>query len=368
ELFYLVLLTLYSISFLFPIYFFRNRRKDLVSKYIYGFFSSINTSHYVTRIFILLYFIILIPLIYVKGFSLFTSTNRFEDNSGIGGLARFYDIIWLFVAGSFILYYKRILLYGGTIRKTILFFPFLAFFILNMLVIGSKSELVQYVLFYYLIISAYGYKFKLSIAKLTILGGLSLCFALIVLFFNFKMEGDGDFSNIINESFLRLLDRIMSNGDMYYLGLPHNVIEKIKTNNVLIDFFAPVLSSKLISHLAGYDVYTYDIGKQILLFHYPFYDIAGGPVEHFDLFGYKHFGIIGGIMFSAFLGMGVVILRNLVFLSRGNVFMTIVTCSIYFKMLAVILKPSILFAFMFDFLSVYISVGVISILLVGKRS
>ncbi|HAY0313099.1 TPA: O63 family O-antigen polymerase, partial [Escherichia coli] len=144
-LFYLVLLTLYSISFLFPIYFFRNRRKDLVSKYIYGFFSSINTSHYVTRIFILLYFIILIPLIYVKGFSLFTSTNRFEDNSGIGGLARFYDIIWLFVAGSFILYYKRILLYGGTIRKTILFFPFLAFFILNMLVIGSKSELVQYV-------------------------------------------------------------------------------------------------------------------------------------------------------------------------------------------------------------------------------
>ncbi|HAX3282372.1 TPA: O63 family O-antigen polymerase, partial [Escherichia coli] len=153
-----------------------------------------------------------------------------------------------------------------------------------------------------------------------------------------------------------------------YLGLPHNVIEKIKTNNVLIDFFAPVLSSKLISHLAGYDVYTYDIGKQILLFHYPFYDIAGGPVEHFDLFGYKHFGIIGGIMFSAFLGMGVVILRNLVFLSRGNVFMTIVTCSIYFKMLAVILKPSILFAFMFDFLSVYISVGVISILLVGKRS
>lgn len=366
--FYVLLLILYGGGFLFPIYYCLNKRKDKISLYFYDFFKSACCNKYVPKIFIIFYVLLLVPIITIKGFSLFTSTNRFQDNSGIGGLARFYDVIWLFVAGSFILYFKKILEYGGMLKKLIVFIPFSLFFILNMLIVGSKSELIQYVIFYFLVISAYGYRIKFSVVKLTILGGLSLSFALLVLFFNFKMSNTELNSDVITEAFLRLTDRIMSNGDMYYLGLPNYVIEKIENNNVLIDFFAPVMSSHFISQLAGYDVYNYDIGKQILLYHYPNFDIAGGPVEHFDLFGYKHFGLIGGMFFSMLLGCVVVIIRNFVLLSKNNKLMTIVTCSFYFKLLAIILKPSVLLGYIMDFFVVYIIIGTIAALLTGKRS
>lgn len=354
DYFYLLLLTCYGIAFLFPIYYFAHCKRDGLSYFIYSFFQATCKGRKTKNSFIFFYFLLLILMISIKGFSLFTSTNRFEDNAGIGVLARFYDIIWYFVAGVYIIYYKEAVLHAGLTKKIFLSIPFFSFFIVNLFIIGSKSELIQYVLFYYLVLSVYGFEIRISLVKGFVLLFVSMVFALFVLYFNFNLQGDDNLTNIISETFFRLTDRIMSNGDMYYLGLPNEVIEKINTNNVLVDFFTPILSSGFLSSLAGYDVYSYDIGKQILLYHYPEFNLAGGPVEHFDLFGYKHFGIIGGCVFSLLIGFFIVIARNTTFYAKGNKYMSVIMAAFYFKMLFAILKPSILLGYIFDFIFVYV--------------
>ena len=135
---------------------------------------------------------------------------------------------------------------------------------------------------------------------------------------------------------------------------------------MLIDFFTPILSSKLLSSLSGYDVYNFDIGKQILLYHYPSYNIAGGPVDHFDFFGYKHFGIIGGAIFCFVLGMFIVVSRNTLTYAKGDIYMSAIMASFYFKSLSVILKPGILFGFLFDFIFVYLSVCIVSVAIIKR--
>lgn len=354
DYFYFLLLICYGLAFLFPIYYFANAKRDGISYFIYSFFKATCKGNVTKKYFVFFYFLLLILMISIKGFSIFTSTNRFEDNAGIGVLARFYDIVWYFVAGIYIIYYKETILRFGFIKKLIFSIPFFSFFILNLLIIGSKSELIQYVLFYYLVLAVYGIKTKISLMKGIALFLVSMIFALVVLYFNFNLQGDGNIKDLISETFFRLTDRIMSNGDMYYLGLPNEIIEKININNVLVDLFTPILSSRVLSSLAGYDVYSYDIGKQILLYHYPSFDLAGGPVDHFDLFGYKHFGVIGGCVFSLFIGFFIVIARNATSYAKGNKYMSVIMSAFYFKMLFVILKPSVLFGYIFDFIFVYV--------------
>ena len=367
DFFYMLLIAVYSLFFIFPIYYFRNKKEDRTSRFIYGFFKATHKGKISTTIFVALYIMLLILIIYIKGFSIFTSTNRFQDNAGIGVLARFYDVIWFFVAAMYILYFHERFKAGNALKKFIIVIPFITFFVLNLLVIGSKSELIQYVLFYYLVLSVYGSSSKVGIVKIIFLGTISFFFALIVLYYNFQLANSGDLDSLFTKAFFRLTDRIMSNGDMYYMGLPNEVIEKINVNNVLIDFFTPILSSKFLSSLSGYDVYSFDIGKQILLYHYPTYDVAGGPVDHFDLFGYKHFGVIGGAFFCLTLGMFFVIVRNTLSYVKGDKIMTAIMASFYFKSLSVILKPGILLGFLFDFIFIYMAVCIITTLIIKRE-
>ncbi|MCG5291980.1 hypothetical protein L7842_010835, partial [Providencia rettgeri] len=287
------------------------------------------------------------------------------DNRGFGPIVRILELSNLALISiiSINLYQDSVL----TWKKLIGYFLLLIFMLFNAMISGAKADLLFFIFTALVSIKVYDPTFKLPKKFIVIIFLLTLSFAMIALYFNFSKSIDDDIPilEIFDALFRRLTDRILSNGDMYYMGLPNDIYLNIKTNNIFITTFSPVLSYSLMSNLAGYDVSQLEIGKQLLLAHYSGRTIAGGPTDHIDFFSLLYFGVIGGAIFIVLFSAILCFINSLVKYASYSIVPSTLITVFWIKSLSWILKPGliigslvyfILFLFLLKCISTVISI------------
>lgn len=285
---------------------------------------------------IIIYMASTILIVYFKGFSIFTETNRFEDNRGIGPVVRIFEMATYFLICYFFIY-----IYNLKKGRFFYFLLFITFLLFNAIISGAKADLLFYILAALISAKTYGILKKINIKTIILIFFSSTVFALVILYFNFNktLLGITDNYTVLNSLATRLIDRIISNGDMYYLGLPNDVYLNIEINNPVVTFISPVISYSITSKIVGYDTSLFEIGKQLLLYHYPDNLIAGGPVDHFDLFSFSHFGLFGGVIFIVLLSYILCFIKSFHHICNGNIISSITFTIIWMNSLSWLLKP-----------------------------
>jgi hypothetical protein len=241
--------------------------------------------------------------------------------------------------------------------------------VFNAAVSGAKADLLFYIFAGLLSVKVFDPCFRISIRNISLVVLISLFFAFVVLFYNFRgiLDSNSQLLDVLGFLCRKLTDRILSNGDMYYMGLPNDVYEKISAGNVFLVMLAPVLSYSFVSRLAGLDVGQLEIGKQLLLAHYPGNDIAGGPTDHFDFFALHYFGLLGGCFFIVLLAFLFCFIRRSMIYSHGNMMSSALMTVFWMKSLSWLLKPGLFLGTILYF-SVFLIIvrGVCYCLLVKK--
>jgi hypothetical protein len=250
----------------------------------------------------------IVAIIYVMFAGLpFLSTNRFETNQGFFTFVRVMDPLRLFIVGYLAIRItnrkrkNRFWLGCGTV----------VFMIISSLLNGAKFALLEtaYVAAVAIAISSHR---KALPNKKIIWPAIAVLFfatiyALVQLFFNFH-EVDSSASAqaqyitgtpLVIEQFSI---RIISNGDMYFMGLPPAVLHSLRVEHPIAQLFGPILGGGPIPSLLGYQLGP-DIGEQIKLYWNPFTHDLGGPTDHFDLVAYVYFGPLLGVLFVMCLAL-----------------------------------------------------------------
>jgi hypothetical protein len=323
------------------------------------------------RLALLLY--ILAALIYVSlaGFA-FLSESRFETNRGVGFLVRIMDPLRLFIVG-----YVAIIVAGYRGRRTALLWCGLGLFALaSSLLNGSKFALLESAYVAAVAVAVRSGRKALPLKKvfwpalLVLL--LATGYALTQLFFNFKADASpaANTTQYISGTPLLLEQfavRIVSNGDMYYLGLPSEVLHSIRVDHPLVQLFGPIIGGGAISSLFGYDVNNTDVGRQIILYWDPFYPVSGGPTNHFDLTAYVYFGPILGTLFVMILALILAQINRL----KQHRYSTVgcaAVAALYCRSLAILLNPATGLALISDILVVFSLLSVLAWILNGVRA
>lgn len=341
ENYILIMLLIYGILFLFSLkileYYGGECRRIT---YIFRGGVNVNNSFLAIGIIVFVYILLTIIIAHSKGFSLFSTTNRFEDNKGIGPAVRFWEYSSYFITAYLSISFHKT---TSALKRKIIALGLISYILLNSAISGAKADVLLYSLACFYAQSVYYGKstYKLKHAFYLFLFGLISIF--IVLYFNFHntLDSENNVIDIFNSLFVRFTDRVLSNGDVYYMGLPYNVIEKITVDDFIVMLFAPLLGVSVLSSIAGYDVSSLELGRQVLLYHYPFHDIAGGPTDHFDLFAYKFFGYAGGL-FVIFLGIYIYVIRMIIKSGKSNHYLSAVYTVLWFNVISILLKPGML--------------------------
>lgn len=307
------------------------------------------------------------------GFGMFAETNRFEQNRGYGAFVRLADAIGPFVTAYIALVvYRRIRLYGFTIKSSLLVL-FLVFIILfGAILNGAKFALLGSVYTIFVAISIFDVRPRFKISHLLFVFISALFFALATLSMNLDradFDRSAGPSYIGGESVLleRLVLRIIANADKYYFSLPGDVIEELETDSALVRFAAPIVGVTQLSSYLGYEVNLYDVGKQIIMHFYPAHDVAGGPTSHFDLFTYKYFGLEFGWIFVIFIAFLLSAILRSAAPARGNIYYSSLVAALWVRSLAVLLEPTIGVAYVLDLVIIF-SIIKLCGLLIPRRS
>ncbi|MEX9369470.1 O-antigen polymerase [Providencia vermicola] len=338
------------------------------NKKIFSFFIYKKTKIFTFSL-LTLYIILMALTIYLKGFSIFTETNRYEDNRGFGPIVRILELSNLALISiiSINLYQHSVL----TWKKLIGYFFLLIFMLFNAMISGAKADLLFFIFSALVSIKVYDPTFKLPKKFIVIIFLLALSFAMVALYFNFSKSIDDDIPifEIFDILFRRLTDRILSNGDMYYMGLPNDIYLNITTNNIFITTFSPVLSYSLMSSLAGYDVSQLEIGKQLLLAHYSGRTIAGGPTDHIDFFALLYFGVIGGAVFIILFSALLCFINSLVKYASYSIVPSTLITVFWMKSLSWILKPGLIIgSFVYFILFLFLLKCIITVISIRSHS
>ena len=222
---------------------------------------------------------------------------------------------------------------------------------------GAKAAFIFALITIVLAIRASGNKFKISFIKGVILLSIATFFAIIGLYINLvnnNMESSGDEQHIKGVPIVaeKFIHRILANGNQSYMSLPNDVIEQIKTDNILIRLLTPIIGTSQMSRIVGYPANDLGVGRQIILY-YTDMDVAGGPTSHFDLFSYVYFGL-GGIIFVIFLGYILGSINKLLTISyQKSIFYIALIATLWIRSMAVILEPAVGLAYIFDVIIIF---------------
>ncbi|CAA6812516.1 MAG: Unknown protein [uncultured Sulfurovum sp.] len=316
--------------------------------------------------FVLILFIIntLIIINYI-GFGFLAEDNRFEQNRGMGIFVRVFAVFRIFFISYFTLLIYRTYIKYGVFSFTFLtkLFFFLPFIVFTALLDGAKFAFLESILTIVVTLYIVNKNIKISNLKILIITISSLAFALIVYSVNLSNNGlaDKESKYIPGTPFVveALSFRVLANADKYFLSLPNDVIEEVETKPIYIRLLAPVIGSTRLSKMLGYDVNNYSIGKQILLYWHPKFDIAGGPTSHFDLFAYKQLGYLGGFLWVVFTAFILVGIKNLALMSFHIKFATAVFVVLWIRSFPLLIEPPLGLAYILD---VFIIFGVMSVI------
>ena len=250
---------------------------------------------------ILFYSLLLLYYIYNINFTLFF-ISRFEANKGLGHLVRIMEVIRCFVIASLTIFLFK---GGNRVLKSI---TLLIFILVSSLVTGAKFAILESI--YLAIITYmlfYGKFIKLEFKS--ILSGLTILLLVVFssLFFTNRLAESMDYSSQYtkyNPAVEMLLSRVIANGDMYYLGLSNQVLDKVvDKDSSFIELIArPYLGGGVTDNIFNNNGReTITIGRAIWEYWYP-NSLSGGSTDHFDLAAYSYFGYIGGSFFVFYLG------------------------------------------------------------------
>lgn len=310
---------------------------------------------------VLLVYVFLLVFLWTQvGLGVSAETNRFEQNRGFGAFVRVADGIRIFV-----LAYLTLVVYRRWLeeRKISLKSMGLIFFILVLIVVssainGAKFAMLEGLYSCFVAMAIFYKKPKFNIIYAACIFLLALVFAMFVLSSNLEKKGlDVDAApsympggDVLTE---RLVLRILSNADKYYLTLPGGVLDKLQTDDLWVRFVAPMVGTTRLSSMLGYNVNNYNVGRQALLYYDPNYEIAGGPTSHFDLFVYKYFGNYFGWMwvtFSAFMFAVFIVLSRQ---GCGDIYFCAIVTTLWLRSLPMLLEPTVGFAYVLDIFIIF---------------
>jgi hypothetical protein len=316
-----------------------------------------------------IYTLIAITYVALAGFA-FLSESRFEANRGVGILVRIMDPLRLFIIGYLSIWIAQ----RKNGRRFWIGCGLVFFAILSSVLNGSKFALLEsaYVAAVALAISLGKRSLPLKTifwpAMLVLL--LATGYALTQLLFNFKAANTGGVEGRTGMAAPLLLERfafrIVSNGDMYYLGLPEPVFHALRVDHPLIQLFGPMLGGGAVSSLLNYDINNTDIGRQIVLYWDPSNALSGGPTNHFDLTAYVYFGPILGTLFVIILALILAQINRL----KQHRYSTVgcaAVAALYCRSLAILLNPATGLALISDIMVVFSLLSVLAWILNGVR-
>lgn len=372
SLFYLFLIFSAGGGFILLFIYFANGKSTKLSRTIVGFlYPKINIKNFLTIIFVF-YIVAVFYQINTIGFGVFTETNRFEQARGNGAVVRFLGAITPFIVATFsILIYQQRQNEGRRGRYYIKSFLLILFILFNGVLNGSKIGILTYLFSAVLGIALYSNKVpSFQTFKIIPLFIAAFIFALFVQSIDLGNQrlNSADARYVADQYFglERLFFRVIANGDQYYMGLPYGVVDEIKIDNVAIRFLAPMIGSTNLSKILDYSVNDFDVGRQIMLYHSPNRQTAGGPTSHFDLFAYKYFGLFfmwGWIAFTSFF---LAVLVKIKRLSYHNIFISALGTQLWQNGLSILLEPPIGVAKVLDVIIIFFIVKVIIYILPKK--
>lgn len=308
----------------------------------------------------LLFIINLFIIINFVGFGFLAEENRFEQNRGMGAFIRIFVVLRLFLISYYTLLlvelYNRKRIYSFSfILYSLIFFIFIVF---TSLVDGAKFALLESMLAIFVAITLFKGRPKFSFIKLSVLISVSFLFAVVLNSVNLKMNNleDSKSSYIVGAPFVieAISLRVLANADKYFLSLPNEVLETVEVKSAWVRLIAPVIGSTRLSNILGYNVNDYSIGKQVLLYWDPRFDISGGPTSHFDLFAYKQFGFIFGFLWvflTAFILVGI---RNISLLSLKSKYSISIAVVLLIRSWPLIIEPPLGLSYIIDVFIIFL--------------
>lgn len=343
----LFFIIVYLMVFLLVINFLCRRRYKGLSSSFLALTASSKAAGFKVKVIAMLLLLLVAMLIVEVGFNAFTETNRFESNRGFGPIVVYAKILSLFLVGfwtiSLLVKHRARFLSGGLLLK---FAFLLCFCVFLTLLFGAKAELLSFFYAMFVATSLYYGKIKRPLLVGFLALGVALPFALLILIFNLEGHGvdafaDGNLMPGIPMFLQRFFQRVLSNGDQVYLGLPYGVIEQLKTDSVFVRLASPLLGNSFMSGVLGYDVSQFNVGRQALLYHYPDFAVAGGPTDHFDLFAYKYFGPYFGYLWAIVSAIVLAFISSLAPLCRENIYRSALVSTLWLTALSLLLAPPV---------------------------
>lgn len=316
---------------------------------------------------ILIYICLSFFLISTSGLAAFTDTNRFEQAKGLGAFVRVLDLFRLIIIAYFsiFIFNKKTKGNGNKISHYVSIFFLLTFVVFSSLQNGAKFALFESLFTILIALKAYNIPIKLNFYKISLIVVVSTIFALVILSLNLKSNDQSDVS-LYSESSSPLIDRfifrILSNGDMYYLSLPNEVIDKIEKDNVIVRIGAQIFGNTPLSNFLGYDVSKYSVGKSILLYHNPNFELAGGPVSHIDLFSYIYLGNFG-YLFTILIAFLIFSISNSITSDNNSMYYSAIISSMWLRSMAIFIEPPVGIAYVFDIIIIIFSINILGFFL-----
>jgi hypothetical protein len=298
---------------------------------------------------IITYALLSVLIVSLTGLGAFTETNRFEQAKGLGQFVRILDLFRLIILAYLavrLVKYKTM----WSKKKFVLHYCIIIFFLIfSSLLSGAKFAMLEGLYAISTAVYAAGYKLKLGVVKSVLILLSATVFAIFVLSLNIRGDDDatGLYSETSNPVLDRFANRVLSNGDSYFMSLPNQVIDELPKDNFFIRFLSQIAGISLTSKIVGYNAGDLSVGRAMLLYHDPTNNISGGPVSHYDLFAYVYFGSFAFlfIIAVAYLLSGI---HNAVKKAGDNIFFISVCSALWVRCLQMIIEPPAGFAYIFD--------------------
>lgn len=315
----------FGILFIIALRYFKRKKYTLKALTGWMRISVVNTSNhlnlyliYVLGIYLFLSLIIVIG----KGGLTLQEESRFEANAGLGSFVRLCEYLKYAILALFTMKFVRCYKSHRRVQGFVILLFTLGFIYYSSLIIGSKGaflECIYCIVFVNsLLQNPLRVKRKYVILIFGIVGAAAISWVYYTLSQNLlaygidsSMEDSQYFTGtgFYTEKFIL---RLLNYGDMYYYSLPNDVIAKIHIDNVFFRFMHPFVGAGTIDKIFEVqNTNDMELGRQLMLYHNPDFDLFVGPTNHFDLTAYVYFGPIIGAVFVIIIAFFMAAVFNL---------------------------------------------------------
>lgn len=271
--------------------------------------------HLLGFILCLVYFSCMLVNISIFGFGIEHETRLdiYTNSQGLGFLKRVLDSLM-----PAVIFYLIVKTHDSSFLVRCMAYLFMGISFANNILDGSKSGIVQvaFACFVsYAWLRRWGYikgSSPVSWLRLTVLMGGAVVLAGLVLAYQMQTAVDLDALKVVGAI---LSFRLLIAGDVFLLGYPNEVIDKISLayHPLVILLYDPLSTLRLIKVDVvplGNQLYNYFLTDRVLE--------AGGPNSHLSIYSYYLFGDFGGPVLAGLFGVLYGLIRRGVGIAKGG--------------------------------------------------